>query len=70
MNRRSLKFRVLIADAIAVASTLLAIFSDDLEFGWRLVLEIQFPLVFGAFWLHLARLQRPHYEGRLSSERI
>jgi hypothetical protein len=68
VNQRSLKFRVLVADAIAVASALLAIFSADGEFGWRLVLQIQFPLVFGAFWLYLARLQCPHCEVRLSQE--
>jgi hypothetical protein len=63
-----MRVRVLVADLIVIASALLAIFSADGELGWRLILQIQFPLVFGAFWLYLARLQCPHCEVRLSEE--
>lgn len=66
---RSMKGRVLVAEVIVIASTLLAIFSVEAEFGWRLALQqIQFPLVFGTFWLYLARLRCPHCETRLSQE--
>jgi len=62
------KVRVLIADAIAIASALLAIFSTDGKLGWHLILQIQFPLVFGAFWLYLARLRCPHCGVRLAQD--
>ena len=68
MTSREQRVRVLIADVVAIASLLLAIFSASDEIDWRLVLQIQFPLVTGAYWLYLARLRCPQCNSRLSRQ--
>jgi len=63
-----IKMRVAIADLLLIVSVTVALIAQCTHSPWILVLTIQFPLIFGAFWFFLARLRCPHCGSRLSQE--
>ena len=63
-----IKKQVAIADLLLVIALMTAISAQDAPSPWDVLLRVQFPLVFGAFWFFLARLKCPHCGRRLSQD--
>lgn len=63
-----IKMRVAIADLLLVLSLATAVSAQYARAPWDLLLRIQFPFAFGAFWLFVARLKCPHCGRRLSQD--
>jgi hypothetical protein len=68
VNPSKIKQRVLAAELIAILSVLVMAWAAANNSGWHLLLQLQFPLVVGTFWLYLARLKCPHCARRLSRD--
>lgn len=68
MQLTETKRKALVADLLLVMSVLLAALAPVDRGGWSLLFLLQFPLVFGACWLFLARLKCPHCGARLSRD--
>ena len=59
MKLTDVKRMILVAWLVVIVSVLVAVLGSGDHTGWRLGLILQFPMVFGVFWLYLARLKCP-----------
>ena len=63
-----IKMRVAVAGLLLIVSVTVALVSQLVHAPLALLLLIQFPFAFGAFWFFLARLKCPHCGRKLSQD--